>query len=240
MSNTQYLTLLTPSLTEQKTRLEKDTFNFFLSGNMTAIEMKKYKDLVDERFSFIVNLYHESLGNSIEYYCYTNATEDHNFGFFDIFENTDSLAVECQLENPSEYPALEFIPFEWFYSDITVKINAIIQEILDQKIAEDNQAKALKEKERDIQSSLSKLHESIKNKLTPDELKSIQFYSIKDYMSQLVLVSKNRTKDASRVNAQAKSLNIILSNEYASFLKNNPDKNISFVDWTLDVFVLPK
>lgn len=168
---------------EQKTRLDKDTFNYFLSGQMNAIEMKNYQKEVNERFFFIIEYHEEFFGHKLKYYCYDNASDNNRIGYFDIFSYKNFAYVESNNQVHNEFPTLETIPVEWFIIDFSSYLLSIVE----QKKAEQKQQEELlnleKEKIHITHNKLNELHSSIKTKLTEDELQSISFLLPEEYLN---------------------------------------------------------
>lgn len=170
------------SIKEKQTRLEKDTFNYFLSGKMTSIEMKNYRKEVDARCFFIVEHYEQAFGHKLSYYCYDNATDSNRIGFFDTFSYKDGVAIESRNTVTNEFDTLETIPLSWFYSDINLIITKKFQKSAKEKARKEEAERKQLESIHQIQEKLDALHAEIRKKLTTEEIKSLSFLTAQDYI----------------------------------------------------------
>ena len=223
------------SAKEKQTRLDKDTFNYFLSGQMTAIEMKNYSKEVDDRCFFIVTHYEQAFGHQLDYYCYDNATETNPVGFFDIFSYNDGVAIESINRVTNEFDTLTIIPIAWFYSDLNSFFNEKFQQSAKEKAQKEEEQQKLLDSIAETQAYLNILHASIRSKLTAEELSSLSFLTAKEYIKN-ISVKNNPYDEIRNIVKKAKNLNINLSDAFKEFLKQNPQSEYRFNDWLLNVF----
>lgn len=200
-------------LYQHPTPLDEQTFQKFLHDEITVKEAKAFKDLVDKRFSYIVHTIAKMQGESVDWFDYDNSDGGEGVGYFDTDSYKDNVEYVGDFRDlpNKEYVKNRFekyensFPTKWFYQNFETVLENEHAKFLKKEKEKQTKEKLGKEKAKE---DFEKIKDSIKKKLTFEELSYISFLSIDE-------VKKNQAKHVK-----------IVEQEVAKFIKEMKQKGV--------------
>lgn len=162
--------------------LDKRAVERMISGEMSLKEFSDIEKQISERLNYFMWKAAEISGVTLSWWDYNNGdSESEADGHFDPKIYVDKVNIEGQYQGKSDNNMLfdgyfsDGLPMEILYIDVEEKINKDLKDlqasIEDTKKKEEKEAKLKEQKDKDFKA----LVESIRSKLTPEELKIVKF-----------------------------------------------------------------
>ena len=216
--------------------LNKETFQRFLSDELTVKEVKELEPQIAKRFEYIVGKIGEETGRIIDWYDYDNQGGEYHPGTFDTNDYNEQVGYtgEFSLVKSNtkvvRYDQYDNIfPTAWFYTNFEVALKKEIEEFL----SEQKHLTAIKEKGKMYaKEEMQKMRESIMKKLTTEELSYIAFVKLEDVRKNKANVTKSVFCEVSQFTKEMKRAGIPVSEQYAQYRENNK-KAKDFESWVL-------
>lgn len=148
--------------------ITKAQFDSLFDEDVTKKQYDEIIGLIDDRFNEICKIFLIKRNRQKAWYDYDNETEDSR-GYFDLKNYKEYIGVSGEwIEPPLGYD-LDF-PTRWLWEDFEQEMKKTIEDT--RQMLEERKEKNKKEIRK---KEVAVLKSSIKNKLTPQELKIINF-----------------------------------------------------------------
>lgn len=162
--------------------LEKSVVERMTSGEMSLKEFSNIEKQISERLNYFMWKAAEIAGVTLSWWDYNNGdSESEADGHFDPKIYVDKVGIEGQYQGKSDNNMLfddyfsDGLPMEVLYLDIEEKVNKDLKDLHESieltKKEDLEKAKQKEQKDKDFKA----LVESIRSKLTPEELKIVKF-----------------------------------------------------------------
>lgn len=224
-------------LYQHKAPLDEKTFKKFLQDEMTVKEAKVFKDVVDKRFSYIVHKIAEVNSKNVSWFDYDNSDGGEGVGFFntDSYKNNvdytgefEDLSYKPQVKNTFDKYDYSF-PTKWFYQSFEVALKQEQQAFLKKEKAKQDEAKLSKETAK---LEFEKVKDSIKKKLTIEELAYISFLSMEEVSKNQAKAVKSVMDDVSKFIKEMKQKGVDVSKMYQHY-RMGKKKPKNFYTWVM-------
>lgn len=162
--------------------LEKSVVERMTSGEMSLKEFSNIEKQISDRLNYFMWKAAEISGVTLSWWDYDNGdSESEADGYFDPKIYVDKVKIEGQYQGKSDNNMLfddyfsDGLPMEVLYLDIEEKVNKDLKDLHESieltKKEELEKAKQKEQKDKEFKA----LVESIRSKLTPEELKIVKF-----------------------------------------------------------------
>lgn len=226
-------------LYEHKQPLNEKNFKKFLQDEMIVKEAKAFKDLVDKRFSYIVHKIAENNSTNVSWFDYDNSDGGEGVGFFNTDRYNEYVFYTGEFESLSYIPVKSFtkydnsFPTKWFYQNFELALKKEKEDFLQEQKNQQEQAKLGKEKAK---IEFEKVKDSIKKKLTIEELNYISFLSMeevkKNQDKHVKTISKDISKDIATFIKDMKQQGVDVSEMYQHY-RMGKKKPKNFYEWVM-------
>lgn len=219
--------------------LNEATFKKFVADELTVKEVKSLTVSLNERFKYIIEKIAELTGRSVAWFDYGNNNYDKeygdsNSGFFDTdqYHTNVSYIGEFFVEKKQAYLLQKYdneFPTKWFYQNFE---NTLENEIAEFIIEENNKTIQKTTNKNKAKEDLQKVQESIRKKLTKEELSYISFVSIEAVRENKKIMNKSVSAEVSKFVKEMKENGIIVSKKYEEY-RQGKNKAKDFETWVL-------
>lgn len=156
--------------------LNQEKFTKFLNDEFTVKEVKLFGPEIEERFDYIVKKIAEITNRNVEWYDFDNeGNNEDSPGFFDTEEYSKNVHYVGGFNNLTKIRFKNYddaFPTSWFYTNFEESLKNEQKEYFSK--LEENK-KSQEDKAIIIKQKHAKIQESIKSKLTKEELSHITF-----------------------------------------------------------------
>jgi len=156
-----------------KKMITKEQFYSLYSDDITKKQYDKIIEKIDERFTEICKRFVIKTDKYEPWYDYGNAIfeDETSKGFFDPQEYKSDIRIIGEHLNPP--PGYDWsFPTRWLWEDFEEELKQTVKNFKEQEKARKEKQKKQREERKE---QVKILRESIKSKLTPQELKIIKF-----------------------------------------------------------------
>lgn len=159
--------------------LEKSVVERMTSGEMSLKEFSNIEKQISDRLNYFMWKAAEIAGVTLSWWNYNNGdSESEADGHFDPKIYVDKVGIEGQYQGKSDNNMLfddyfsDGLPMEVLYLDVEEKVNKDLKDLHESiELKKKEELKEAKQKDKDFKA----LVESIRSKLTPEELKIVKF-----------------------------------------------------------------
>lgn len=220
---------------EQKTPIDKKIFAKFINDEMTVKEVKAFTDELTKRFYYIVHEIAQVSGRIVDWFDYDNQDGEDNPGSFDTDYYKDTVGYtgefitkDKKIKEPFEDYDTEF-PTEWFYTNFEEQLVEEKNQFFEAQAKVEKEKAVAKEKSKN---DVKKVQDSIRAKLTTEELAYIAFLSPEEVRKNKTVMSKVVSSEVAKFIKDMKKAGIDISAKYQEYRKDkkNPQK---FEDWVV-------
>ncbi len=163
-------------------KITKAQFDKLYSDNISKKEYDEIISLINKRFSDVVMLVYPKITNGKGWFVYGNYNYDseNSEGEFDIndYKSEISIGGECSFPEPYCFPEFDgngYIPTRWLWTDDNEILEEFNREVKKSENDRLNKKQADKQKREELKNKKAKFKETIKSKLTKEELAYIKF-----------------------------------------------------------------
>ena len=218
-----------------KTPLNKELFIQFLNDEMTVKQVKSFTEDLTKRFYYIVHTIAQLTGRTIDWFDYDNEGGEYNPGVFDTEVYRDCVGYLGEFSNKKDMKVRfedydDSFPTRWFYNNFEDELKSEQSAFFKEEEEKNNEknAKLLKNKQ-----DFTKIQNSIKAKLTKEEMAYIRFATHEEVRKNKAQQVKSQGTEVAKFIKEMKKLDFNISEQYQKY-REGKKKVKTFDVWVLD------
>ncbi len=218
-----------------KTPLNKELFIQFLNDEMTVKQVKSFTEDLTKRFYYIVHTIAQITGRTVDWFDYDNEGGEYNPGVFETELYRDCVGYVGEFTHKKDMKVRfedydDNFPTYWFYSDFEAQLkneqSAFFKQ--EEKRTNEKNEKLLKNKQ-----DFTKVQNSIKTKLTQEELAYIRFATHEEVRKNKAQNVKEQSTQVAKFMKEMKKAGLDISKQYEQY-REGKKKVKTFEVWVLD------